>query len=190
MFSFLKISKEKTILVVLSTIICSFLSQSCSQFQRKTEQYISDNIKEEIINTSICEDGSETINIIDIKFDNNPEDNSGTKFKINGVATIANDVEREVTIDVDIASNRNMKFTFGDETQSSMKNRLLKLLTSSRYSSIEVLYGEERAPELISFEVDNTGYYEARDGDRYSFDFSIDNVVHVNDFPITSDCRN
>ncbi len=80
----------------------------------------------------------------------------------------------------DLTKNDNWSYSFGEETQESMTRRMLQLLNSGSYSS---LGSDNSIPSDISFESDNSGYYHSQDGDRYSFDYSISNVYHKNEFP-------
>lgn len=157
----------------------SFLLFSCNQIETKTEKLISDEVRDQMINKQVC-DG---VSIIDLKFDNSPDDNSGTNFTLSGVATLTEGVERQINLEGDISENENWKYSFGDETEESIRKRFFKLLTTNSFLSN---FKSNSVPYDMNFETENSGYYHSKDGDKYNFDYDISNIHHTNDFKLIS----
>lgn len=157
-------------------LLLSLAVISCNQIETKTESILTDEVKGQLLNKNVCDD----VRITDLNFDNSPADNSGTNFNLSGVATLTGGVERAISLEGDLTKNDNWSYSFGEETQESMTRRMLQLLNSGTFSS---LGSDNSIPSDISFESDNSGYYHSQDGDRYSFDYSISNVYHKNEFP-------
>jgi hypothetical protein len=141
------------------------------------ESTVTDLLKDELINHELCPG----VTIKDLRFDNSPADNSGTKITCSGIATLTNDVERDFNIRADLTNIENStSVSFGGETQESMTRRFLQLLKSGTFSNS---LSSNNEPINITFESDYSGYYISRDGDRYSFDYSISSIYHVSKFP-------
>jgi len=160
-------------------LLLSVAMMACNQIETKIESTLTDEVKGALLNKSVCDDVDDVI-ITDLNFDNSPADNSGTNFNLSGVATLTGGVERAISLEGDLTKNDNWSCSFGEETQESMTKRMLQLLNSGSFSSMGF---DNSIPSDISFESNNSGYYHSQDGDRYSFDYSISNVYHKNDFP-------
>jgi hypothetical protein len=156
---------------------------SCNEISKKTEKILSEEIKKDLINNQICKG----VNVVDIIFDNNPEDNKGlTKYKLKGtialIPTTLNDrciVKREISIPVDIEKN-SWEFTINEETQESMRYRMIKLLQEGSFSSE---YSSEKQLSGIEFESESSGHYYTKEGEKYKFSFHLSKIQHINDFP-------
>ena len=152
---------------------------SCNQIETKTESILTEEFKGQVLNKNVFGCGC-NVRITDLNFDNSPADNSGTNFNLSGVATLTGGVERTISYKGDLTKIDDWSYSLGEETQESMNKRMLQLLNSGSFSSHR---SDNSIPSDISFESDNSGYYHSRDGDRYSFDYSISNVYHKNEFP-------
>lgn len=157
--------------LLLSTVVIS-----CNQIETQAESILTDEVKEHLLNKNVCTD----VMITGLNFDNSPNDNSGTNFKLSGLATLTGGVDRTIDLEGNLTENDNWNYSFGEETQESMKKRILQLLNSGAFSSSE---SNNSVPSDISFESENSGYYHSQDGDKYSFDYGLKNVYHKNEFP-------
>jgi hypothetical protein len=151
-------------------ILLSFVSvlASCAELAEKSEEAVSSVATPDILNHEPC-DG---IRITAVEFDNDPSDNSGSTYVLNGTAVLNNAVEREISLSGDLMESGSWELYVGKETQSSSENRLLELLSNrnfvARYFDDEI--------QQMSFDKDMSGVFEARDGDRYRFDYEVNDA--------------
>jgi hypothetical protein len=155
------------------------LLASCNDIETKTESVMSDKIKDELLNTKVCDD----ISIVDLNFNNSPDDNYGTNFTFSGIVTLTGGVDRIIDIRTNLIDNDITYYSFGEETQESMTKRFLQLLNSGTFSIYDASIS---APTDVTFLSDESGYYHSRDGDRYSFHYTVSNINHENEFPTIS----
>jgi len=149
---------------------------SCNFVTTKTEEQISENIKEKLTYKKICDN----VRIENIRFDNSSGDNSGSEFSLKGFVNLSNDIEREIVIDGNLFKENSWRYTIKSETEESMIRRIVKILTSN---SFDIENSSEVQMESIKFESDNLGYYKVSDGDQYSFNYTLTEPIHYNEFP-------
>jgi hypothetical protein len=163
-------------------IIVLLILTGCKEIGAKYESHTTDLLKERLSGQKFCSD----VVLVDLRFDKSSDDNFGTEIKCNGIATFTGGIERHCYFKVDIIdvmtgdAEKSIFVSYGGETQESMTRRFLQLLNSGTFFN---LWSSVNAPIKCTFKSDYSGYYFSRDGDRYSFDYSISNIYHENSFP-------
>jgi len=169
----------KNVLMKLNSKINIFLSFSflvffsCNRISEAYEKIESNHLKEQFIDTKLCDE----FTVTNIEFDNNPSDNKGVfDLFLRGTVTIDNTFERVIVFES--GNNDNYVYRIYQESEESIQKRFIEFLSKNNFFSEQGAENENL--HYIKFSENGTGEYKSDDGDTYVFDYRVSETHNYN----------
>lgn len=146
---------------------------SCNRISEAYEKIESNHLKEQFIDTKLCDE----FMVTNIEFDNNPSDNKGVfDLFLRGTVTIDNTFERVIVFES--GNNDNYVYRIYQESEESLQKRFIEFLSKNSFSKEEGKENENL--DKINFSENGTGEYVADGEDVYVFDYRVSETHNYN----------